>query len=137
MQANDFRIGNGVLYKNEMCRLYGVIKKPNQPIDFYVETPTGNLFYANHNEIKVIDVTENILEKFGFEEKIGRYPHRLLFNDDDKDESFFIEAYRSKFNEKNWVFSLDREYVGINSVHKFQNLIYEVFGKELSVPFLK
>jgi hypothetical protein len=147
-QSKRFRIGNIIMYNDDahnpendgvIGKIYSITQHPDKPdsiFDILLQTFDGKLFYAHQGNIKNANVSEQILERFGFEEKIDHHPHRLLF-DDNGDEYFSIDVYRSRFNEKNWVVCIDKEYVGINTVHELQNLIYTICEKDLEYPFSK
>ena len=113
IQANELRIGN-------------YIYLPSQTENFAVKVnrvSNDNVNGFDFSETKGIELTEDWLLKFGFEEQTPKY-FVLDLGD-------FSMRYYYNFSGSTWKFELEDKTLKIKFVHQFQNLYFALTQKEL------
>ena len=127
MRAEELRVTNLVNFKNLIIN--AVIFIGYNAVT--LATPKGDLIEARLDEIFPIPLTEEWLEKFGFENIYGDYHKKWdVWN-------YQIEKHPS-FKE-GWVFFIDIDEVAsppsvkIRYVHQLQNLYFCLTGEELTI----
>ena len=110
MKATELRIGNWVQTKQTEKQ-------------FQVTTSTFEVLSVVESQYKPIPLTEEWLERFGFEKDDGIWEHEELM------WSCEISGDDDSFNFKR--LGLDLPCIGIFYVHQLQNLYFALAGQEL------
>lgn len=131
MKANELRIGNWVFYQGENW----TVEQINRFTPYYLRTEDGevlmehNVFYSE-DSIKPIPLTEEWLERFGFE-CLGsglvwgtKDWQKLPIIVDTLSNVFLVGDGNESVNE----YLCDTEYV-----HQLQNLYFALTGEELEI----
>ena len=128
IQPQELRIGNYVEYRiqDELDD-----RKEWWELSTIDSTDLQILESGIDDDYRAIELTEEILLKFGFEKiKSDEYPHKFIINKDMRDE---VEI--ENLNSQNcFVFSHGKKFssIKIEYVHQLQNLYFSLTGKELA-----
>lgn len=115
MKANELRIGNLV---------YETINRSNEKVVEISSLSDGHIAWrpgrntGHHAHIKPIPLTEEWLEKFGFDDDNKRGVFRWIVNPRIKGYYFFLH---------------DRHIKTLEYVHQLQNLYFALIGEELTI----
>jgi hypothetical protein len=122
IKSNELRIGNLVNYENEAYCVWSEIRKYSVTLD---NLKTRHIGAAAYDEIDPIQLTEEWLLKFGFEEK------NKWFKKDDvmlgyisTDENLQLEW---KTCVGDWVL------INVTHVHQLQNLYFALTKQDLEI----
>ena len=120
MKANELRLGNYVIEDKKISRITGIDDETR------ISTDLGFFPYTFIEEINPVPLTEEWLEKFGFE-KIGtnyQYKWFLLHGNNKTGTVDFLlnEPYSGKYNA-----------TVLKHVHQLQNLFWCLTGQELTI----
>ena len=122
INAKELRIGN--LVKDHLGRIQTVAEVRHDAYICYLRN--GAKLKYKLNTTQPIPLTEEWLEKFGFEENT-----LIFFRNVNKDFTFKIVANGSKFN---FVPHFAQKWdVELKSVHQLQNLYFCLCGEELEI----
>lgn len=122
MEAKNFRIGNFISDTNASDSFFAKVKKLDLSRCYYGQ------FHSAYTDIKPIKITEDWLNKFGFE----RTPFGRKFND------FYLEA-SSRVVKTDELYGFkyehvpEEKYINLDYVHQLQNLFFALTGKELEL----
>lgn len=126
IQTNELRIGNYILYLNELYVVDGVKYEGNAPSSKWriaFRTIDGKSRNAKmENWIEPIPLTPEILEKAGFNNtrfRITNGSHDITISDDGDGWAF-----------EPWISNI---FIKIKYVHQLQNLYFSLTGEELSI----
>jgi hypothetical protein len=113
MKTKDLRIGNYLQFKKSLIDVYGLVD------DKVYNHVLGHIFFINETkDIEPIPLTEDWLERFGFE-----------YSDLNGDSGLWkippFQIY-GKYNQFIYDYELD-----VNYVHQLQNLYFALTGEEL------
>ena len=122
MKSKELREGNKVLNDGIVNTVYRINRELTT-----INTPQGNMIDVQTKLLKGVPLTEERLEKFGFEKMAGRM---WCINYSNKHSGFFIKVwnngvYECRIHGTNL---LDN----CKYVHKLQNLYYASIEKELN-----
>lgn len=107
MKPQELKIGNWINYRGDVCPI------DLQDFKMMIEHPAG------HDSWKPISLTEEWLEKFGFEQHPWGWVNQI------------------RLTNKSYIYQTDNgDNVKITYVHQLQNLFYVLTGKELEVTDL-
>lgn len=125
IKANELRLGNWVY---SLFIAHEPKKIPTQIISI-----TGDNTDGQYDEMEPIPITQEILKKCGFlKDDLGDYCKEIMrkgLRVTPGQESDFILPYRDDVG-------INYSVIGfVESVHKLQNLYFELTGKELEVKF--
>lgn len=123
INASELRIGNLVFYEGEMQTIKGIFKD-----EVAVRYQNGDLFFCQDKNVFPVELTEELLLRFGFEKrehlgdffiKINHYGAILIIN-----------GRTTKICNQNSqsVYLYDTEYA-----HQLQNLYFAITGQELTL----
>lgn len=121
IQANGLRIGNYCYCQDDINVIYGITKE-----GFVQYEKDSNVYYCGIDELKPIELTEEILLKCGFEISTDK-------------EHFFINYYGFclVYDGKDYCLKMriDEPYVVCYSryLHQLQNLYFALTGEELEI----
>lgn len=130
MKANELRIGNWVMYNNQIVKTTGLHYGM-----FECGCPDDNNWMCTGriSEVHPIELTEEVLLKIGFEKDGNNYS--LVCGDievgyyiDNFKQVLYINVSREKRFYKNELRSYDVKYL-----HQLQNTYHTLTGKELEV----
>ncbi len=155
MKANELRIGNKVLNDNVENTIIGILQENINIVN--LKTKQGNIINANINLIKPIELTEKWLIKSEYTEELKEWKgngqdyqpetsktkQRRFYLKEDIYLVFQYFSYRAN-EEDEWITdkSISIEYYGDliqltkYYIHTFQNLYFELMGKELNINIL-
>ncbi len=121
MNANELRIGNWVHSKPH---------KSNIQFNFLVQYFDSDVFDANN--YAPIPITEEWLDKFGFEKKSS---HAYYYNEPIRIDVFgceFMVRFRAELDDYN-LRLVELKNSKVKYVHQLQNLYFALTGEELSI----
>ena len=108
MKAQELRIGNLISKKGRIEKIHSVSRQDAR----------------DYSKIEPIHLTEELLLKFGFDEKQA---HDGIFGFE-KDNFWYINEHQIRFNH-GWII-LD---IKLKYVHQLQNLYFALTGEELTI----
>ena len=135
MNITELKIGNLVLYNDLYCKIIGIDENK-----VLVEYHDGDTDYCYIDYIEPIKLTEELLFKIGFEEKIGYSNYSKVCYDENNYSNSINIYYCSKL--KHFKFTHDNgkevdlqmmDLYNIKYLHQLQNAYYCLTGKELEV----
>ena len=127
IKANDLRIGNKVLNDSSICEvnhIYGM-----EFINCSLKTKQGNYINANYELIEPIQLTEEVLLKCKYINKVEKLNHYEFWTCID---NYIIIVYKQKTIDEPFYFLVNGfQNKKIKYLHEYQNLIYALTGSEL------
>lgn len=123
IQANELRTENLVLKEGLIYEIYSV--NTEGEIQLYKSdehTKEGIIIDCQIDDIKPIELTEEILLKCGFEKNASSYS-KMIIN--------FIDVEINIESEITWI--KERKVNHIKHLHQLQNLIHAITGEELEI----
>ena len=126
MEANELRIGNYILYDGNIVKVWGL----SGDVEHISLLSKAGLFGDKISKIKPITLTEEILLKSGFvKHNMLGYSEHFTYQKYIKGETITLNAlYNSDFSIL--LHSVARK---IDSLHRLQNIIFALTGKELEI----
>lgn len=126
MKANEFRIGNFVIVKGKQDILTGIAEND------YISKLHGH--GLEDDDIEVITLTDDWLDKFGFEKNSGEiwcdlhseFEHCSIFSKKNLDLYYDYDSNNWRDRTLNDDFGLEFKYV-----HQLQNTYFALTGEEL------
>jgi hypothetical protein len=118
MDAKELRIGNKLSFLGQTVTVKGVSSNPTRTEMYWIETEEG-IVDTKIIHFKPIELTEEWLQKFGFELYDSvEFRHFYRKNDFDLDENYQ---------------PIDFDCVEIKYVHQLQNFYFALTGQELEI----
>ena len=120
MQAKELKLGNYCYCQDEINVIYGITKE-----GFVQYEKDNNVYYCGIDELKPIELTEEILLKCGFDVNIDIYYLPKMngyFKKPFKEAEHFL--YKSNSSDK---------LSSVKHLHQLQNLYYALTGEELEI----
>lgn len=137
MKMTELRLGNWVMYNNQIVKVtglhYGMFECGNLDDENWM--CTGRL-----SKVQPIKLTEEVLVKIGFEDRKEYFNYSQVFGDDgDYCDSIYI-YYCPRLNHfkftHNIVENLDLQTMDLYNIkylHQLQNVYHSLTGKELNI----
>ena len=140
MKTNELRIGNWVLYNDLYCKIIGIDKIGMDEDRVLVEYHNGETDYCYVGYIDPIELTEEVLVKIGFEEKIGYINYSKVFYDENNHCDSINIYYCQRL--KHFKFTHDKgkkvdlqmmDLYNIKYLHQLQNAYYCLTNQEIEI----
>ena len=127
MKANEVRIGNYIRYCDNNYQVEQIIKRNGKYALIF-----ENLYHGVWiDEVEKIELTEDILLKYGFELIYDGYYTTKLYLIQDTRFDFLINKQNFELSEL--VYIGDIYYPNVRYLHELQNLYYAITKEELEV----
>ena len=140
MKVNELRIGDWVLYNDLYCKIIGIDKIRMDEDRVLVEYHNGETDYCYIGYIEPIELTEEVLVKIGFKEKIGYINYSKVFYDENNHCDSTNIYYCSRL--KHFKFTHDKskevdlqmmDLYNIKYLHQLQNAYYCITNQEMEI----
>lgn len=119
MKAEELRIGNYVKYNGAWAKVYSIIGPYPESEYVKIELECNGLINAKLSDIEGIELTRNIVQYFGFIQRL---------------EGLYVKGHYFVSDVLCWSFGLEyngRKLVDIKYLHELQNVYYSLTKKEL------